>query len=191
MQLSDVPAAVQLQVRHHRHVSPAIVCYPKSIWFSDRWTRVMVLNLDGLWEACGNRVALGTYVCSTCHIVHSVSSSFLRPVSLSCWSQFPLLSLSVVISLSFSLPQNRTLLRAMVVLSLFLSPCFHSPFFLFARLLSFSLANRTSNSLILSPTLPPTLSLSLSPTVTHATVMDLSALRRCVWCPIQFWLTVN
>ena len=36
MQLSDVPAAVQLQVRHHRHVSPAVVSYPKSIWFSDR-----------------------------------------------------------------------------------------------------------------------------------------------------------
>ena len=56
---------------------------------------VMVLNLDGLWEACGNRVTLSTYVCSTYHLVLSVSSSFLRPVSLLFWFQFPSLSLSL------------------------------------------------------------------------------------------------
>ena len=43
----------------------------------------------------------------------------------------------------------------MVALYLFLSACFHSPFVLLARSLSFSLANRTSNSLILSPNPPP------------------------------------
>ena len=64
-------------------------------------------------------------------------------------------SLSTYFFLSFSLPQNRALLRAMVALYLFLSACFHSPVSLLARSLSFSLANRNSNSRILSPNPPP------------------------------------
>ena len=105
------------------------------------------------------------------HVSHCTLCLFLFPAS--CVSvvliAIPLaLSLSVVLALSFSLPQNRTLLRAMVVLNLFLSACFHFPFSLLARLLSFSLANRTSNSLILSPTPPPH---SFYVPLSHATVM--------------------
>jgi len=64
MKLNNVPVAVQLQVRHHQHASPAPVSYPKSIWLSGKWTCVMVLNLDVLWEACGNCVPLSTSVCT-------------------------------------------------------------------------------------------------------------------------------
>ena len=53
-------------------------------------------------------------------------------------SLFLALYLPVVLSLSFSLPQSKTLLGAAVALSLFLSHCFHSPIS-FSRSLSHSL----------------------------------------------------
>ena len=96
-------------------------------------------------------------VCSTCHIVLAVPFSFLRTLFLSFRSQFPSLSLSVVLCLflSFSVP----LLPAVVGFSFCLSLSFS-----LARSLSFLLPNRTFNSFILSPTPPFPPSLSLSPT---------------------------
>ena len=101
-----------------------------------------------------------TYVCSPWHIIPSVLSSVLR--ALLFWSHFSSLSyLSVVLSLSFSLPHSRdSPARLGGSLSLSFS-LFSFSFFFFS--LSFALANRTSNSL-LSPNTPPILSLSLSPT---------------------------
>jgi len=139
----------------------------------------MGLNVDGSGEALGNRVPLGTAVCSTCHIVLSVPFSLLLTLSLSLLISIPLarsgsLSRSVVCSLSFFLlPPSPLRCGGSLSLSFFLL----SLFFSLARLLSFSLANRTYISLILSPN-PPTPPLSFS--LFHATVVDLSALRRCV-----------
>ena len=113
------------------------------------------------WYLCVYYVSHCT-LCPSLFLAYSVSV-----VSIS----IPLaLSLSIVLSLSFSLPQSRVLLRAVVGLSLFLSSCLSLSFSL-ARSLFFSLTNRTFNSLILAPNPHPTLSFSLS----HATVMNLSA----------------
>jgi len=94
--------------------------------------------------------------------VQPVSHHILCPflfLAYSCVSisLFLALYLSVVLSLSFSLPQSRTLLGAVAVLSLF-PHCFHSPFS-FPRSLSHSL---TGPLTLFSPPVPPPFYLFLS-----------------------------
>ena len=126
----------------------------------------MLVNVDGYGEARGNCVPLNNAVYSTYHIVLSVPFSFPRALSLSPSILIPLTrSLSRLVVLSLSLFFSLSLLRAVVGLSesLFLSLCL-SLYFCLTCSLSFSLDDRTSDCLILSPNPPPPLSLSLSPT---------------------------
>jgi len=117
----------------------------------------MLVNVDGYGEARGNCVPLNNAVYSTYHIVLSVPFSFPRALSLSPSILIPLTrSLSRLVVLSLSLFFSLSLLRAVVGLSesLFLSLCL-SLYFCLTCSLSFSLDDRTSDSLILSPTHPP------------------------------------
>jgi len=117
------------------------------------------------WVRRSVRQACATEYLCVHHVSHCTLCPFLflaYSVSVVSISISLALSLSIVLSMSFSLPQNRVFLRAEVGLSLFLSPCLSLSLSL-SRSLFFSLGNRTSNSLILSPNPHPTLSLSLSP----------------------------
>jgi len=78
MQSSNVPAAVHSPTGDTTGTIPIHCLLPRKYFVSDRRTSVMMLNLDGYGEACGNCVPLGTYVCSPWHIILSVLSSFLR-----------------------------------------------------------------------------------------------------------------
>ena len=78
MQLSNVSAAVHSPMGDTTGTIPLHCLLPRKYFVSDRRTSVMMLNLDGYGDTCGNCVPLGTYVCSPCHIILSVLSSFLR-----------------------------------------------------------------------------------------------------------------
>ena len=157
MQLSNVPAAVHSPMGDTTGTIPLHCLLPRKYFVSDRRTSVMMLNLDGYGEACGNCVPLGAYVCSPCHIIFLCPFLFLVD-SCVLISLFLALYLSVVLSLSFSLPQSRTFLGAVAALSLFLSHCFHSPIS-FSRSLSHSL---TGPLTLFSPPIPPPFYLFLS-----------------------------
>ena len=167
MQLRDVPAENHLPMCDTagtliRHQSPT----QKSFRFpidEQAWCLWMWMGTERRAVTACHWIMLCT---ATYHIVLSVPFSFPRALSLSLSISIPLtrsLSRSVVLSLSlfFSL----SLLRAVVGLSesLFLSLCL-SLYFCLTCSLSFSLDDRTSDCLIFSPTPPPPLSLSLSPT---------------------------